>query len=78
MCAEKEPLECHRSILVARHLAVLGLDVQHIHADGKLEGHADALSRLVKMLNLPEHDMFRSRDELLSVAYRRQALIRII
>lgn len=72
MCAEKEPLECHRTILVARHLAALGLDVRHIHADGRLESHADALSRLARMLNLPEHDMFRSREELLEDAYRRQ------
>jgi len=72
MCAEKEPLECHRTILVARHLAGIGLDVQHIHADGKPEGHADALGRLVKMLNLPEHDMFHSREELLAAAYHRQ------
>lgn len=72
MCAEKEPLECHRTILVARYLTVLGLDVRHIHADGRLESHADALSRLARMLNLPEHDMFRSREELLEDAYRRQ------
>src|ERR1700674_3398382 len=39
MCAEKEPLECHRTILIARHLADLGFDVQHIHADGRLESH---------------------------------------
>jgi uncharacterized protein (DUF488 family) len=72
MCAEKEPLECHRTILVARHLAALGLDVRHIHADGRVESHPDALSRLARMLNLPEHDMFHSRDELLADAYRRQ------
>jgi len=72
MCAEKEPLECHRTILVARHLTALGLDVLHIHADGKLESHADALSRLAQMLNLSERDMFRSCEELLNDAYRRQ------
>src|SRR5437016_14430598 len=72
MCAEKEPLECHRTILVARHLATLGLDVEHIHADGRLETHTEALSRLARMHNLWEDDMFRSREELLADAYRRQ------
>jgi len=72
MCAEKEPLECHRTILVARHLAALGIDIQHIHADGHLESHDDALTRLASMLNLPDHDMFSSRDELMADAYRRQ------
>jgi uncharacterized protein (DUF488 family) len=72
MCAEKEPLECHRTILVARRLDALGLDVQHIHANGELESHNDAVSRLARMLNLPEDDMFHSREELLAEAYERQ------
>ena len=33
MCAEKEPLECHRTILVARYLVALGINVWHIHLD---------------------------------------------
>jgi uncharacterized protein (DUF488 family) len=72
MCAEKEPLECHRTILVARHLAALGVAVAHIHADGRLESHDAALSRLARTVNVPEQDMFHSRDELLATAYRRQ------
>jgi uncharacterized protein (DUF488 family) len=72
MCAEKEPLECHRTILVARHLVALGINVRHILADGKLETHTDTLRRLACMLNLPEHDMYRSREELLADAYHRQ------
>ena len=61
MCAEEEPLECHRTILVARHLAALGIDVQHILANGKLESHADALRRLSRMVGLPEEDSFARR-----------------
>jgi len=72
MCAEKEPLECHRTILVARRLVALGVDVRHIHADGKIETHTDTLSRLARMLKLREDDMFRSREELFAEAYRRQ------
>jgi len=72
MCAEKEPLECHRTILVSRHLAALGINVQHIHANGRLESHADALRRLSRMVGLSERDMFRSTDDLQTEAYRRQ------
>lgn len=72
MCAEKEPLECHRTILVARHLAAAGVPIAHILADGRIESHDAALSRLARMVNLPEHDMFHSREELLADAYRRQ------
>lgn len=72
MCAEREPLDCHRTILVARCLAALGVDVAHIHADGRIESHTDALNRLVRAFKLQEHDMFRSHDELLAEAYRLQ------
>ena len=34
MCAEKEPLACHRTVLVGRHLAARGVAVAHILADG--------------------------------------------
>lgn len=72
MCAEREPVECHRTILVARHLAARGVDVAHIHADGRIESHADALSRLLQTFKLQGGDMFRSQPELLAEAYRLQ------
>ncbi len=72
MCAEKEPLECHRTVLVARHLAELGIDVQHIHADGHLESQAELNDRLMRELALPESDMFRSHDDILKDAYKIQ------
>ncbi len=72
MCAEREPIECHRTILVARHLSALGVAVGHIHADGRVERHPDALTRLVRLLNLQEDDMFRSHDDVIAEAYRRQ------
>jgi uncharacterized protein (DUF488 family) len=72
MCAEKEPLECHRTILVARQLAAVGLNVEHIDAEGYLENHAAALNRLREMLHLPDQDLFHSPAEMLAEAYRRQ------
>jgi len=72
MCAEREPIECHRTILVARHLASLGVDVSHIHADGRIETHTDALTRLIRTFKLQDQDMFRSQDDLVAEAYRLQ------
>ena len=46
MCAEKDPLQCHRTILVSRHLVEQGVDVLHILADGGIESHADVMRRL--------------------------------
>jgi uncharacterized protein (DUF488 family) len=68
MCAEKDPLTCHRCILVSRHLVARQIDVQHILADGRLESHAEALARLLRELQLPE--LFRARDEMVGEAYR--------
>jgi uncharacterized protein (DUF488 family) len=72
MCAEKEPLDCHRTILVSRHLASSGTEVRHIHGDGRIESHDDAMTRLIRLLHLPEDDMFSSRQDVLSEAYRLQ------
>jgi uncharacterized protein (DUF488 family) len=44
MCAEREPLDCHRTLLVARHLRASDLAIRHILADGSLE-EQDAVER---------------------------------
>jgi hypothetical protein len=72
MCAEKEPLECHRTILVSRYVSELGFDVQHILPDGSLEMHAAALDRLVKILNLRQGNMFQPLSDIYDAAYRLQ------
>ena len=74
MCSEKEPLACHRTLLIARVLTARGIAVEHILADGDLEGHAAAMDRLMDRFNLPKDgDMFRSREQLIADAVSRQA-----
>jgi uncharacterized protein (DUF488 family) len=72
MCAEKEPLECHRTLLVAKALVERGLSVLHIHADGHLETHEDAMVRLLALTGVPTEDFFRSKKDLLAEALARQ------
>jgi uncharacterized protein (DUF488 family) len=48
MCAEREPLDCHRTILVARHLKSPDLAIRHILADGRIEEHESVERRLVE------------------------------
>ena len=69
MCAEKDPLDCHRTILVARELVVSGLDVTHILENGSLEPHDETLKRLFEQLRLPTQDLFLTADELEDRAY---------
>jgi len=72
MCAEKDPLSCHRTILVTRDLVSRGISAEHILEDGTLESHTHAIERLMQQLKLPEGDMFRSRDSWVDDAYRLQ------
>lgn len=72
MCAEKEHLECHRTLLVARALDEQGVEVMHILGDGRLESHRDAMERLLEVTGLPRDDLFRSRAELIAEALKRQ------
>jgi Uncharacterized conserved protein len=73
MCAEKDPLTCHRAILVCRYLAVQGISSQHILENGRLEGHDEALSRLLEELGLSEANLFTNRNQALLHAYDQRA-----
>ena len=72
MCSEKEPLECHRTVLVARSLIERSTDVSHILSNGAVEPHDDTLSRLLWQLDMPEDELFRTRSEILEEALKRQ------
>jgi uncharacterized protein (DUF488 family) len=71
MCAEKEPLDCHRTILICRHLRDSDLQIKHILADGNLEDHAGVEKRLVKKMGI-ERTLFEpdlTEEEMIRRAY---------
>jgi uncharacterized protein (DUF488 family) len=73
MCAEREPLDCHRCLLVARSLAERGLAIGHILHDGTIEPHA-ATERRLLAANADAADLFETgHRERLAAAYRRRA-----
>ncbi len=69
MCAEKDPLVCHRAILVCRHLVARRVQVGHILEDGRIESHEDALVRLLRENGSQGAELFRSHDEMVEEAY---------
>ncbi len=73
MCAEKEPLDCHRTLLVSQALEEQGVDVAHIHADGRMEPHDDAMDRLLDLQRIHREDLHSTREELISMAVTRQS-----
>lgn len=68
MCAEKEPLDCHRTLLVGRALERRGATIVHILPDGSLEPQQKTMCRLLDLLGLPQEDMFRSHEALVETA----------
>ena len=69
MCAEKDPLFCHRTILVCRHLRAPGIQINHILEDGTIERHQDAERRLMEILRVPESTLFTTYEQQLERAY---------
>jgi uncharacterized protein (DUF488 family) len=72
MCAEREPLDCHRCLLVARALAERGVTIGHILADGTVEPHVQTEERLLALTKTGS-DLFAERPARLAEAYRRRA-----
>lgn len=69
MCAEKEPLHCHRAVLVSRRLVERGVEVEHILEDGRLEPHEETVKRMLEGLRLKEANLFRTPKQIIDEAY---------
>ena len=79
MCTEKDPFDCHRTIMVSRGFELNGVSVQHIHADGNLETQDEINIRLLDNLEKKENvdilqislfEQPKSDKEWLEDAYR--------
>ncbi|MCJ7778227.1 MAG: DUF488 domain-containing protein [Sedimentisphaerales bacterium] len=75
MCTEKDPIECHRFILICRNLQNSGLHIKHILSDGSIEDNSDTERRLIKMLKIEPtlFDPTKNQAELIDQAYEQQA-----
>ncbi len=62
MCAEKEPLDCHRTVLVSRRLAERGVAVEHLLADGGTRPHAEIEEALLAKVERGGPDLFASGE----------------
>lgn len=78
MCTEKDPLDCHRSILVGRAFHDEEFEVFNIHEDGSVENQKDLEERLLD-LYFPDRNQTsifdileggKSKEELVVEAYR--------
>ncbi|HPS29922.1 MAG TPA: DUF488 domain-containing protein [bacterium] len=70
MCSEKEPLDCHRTILVSKELKKMGVKINHILYNGKLEDMETTEKRLVNSAGLSIFQMNASEEEQIKTAYK--------
>ncbi|MFZ4439396.1 MAG: DUF488 family protein [Syntrophales bacterium] len=69
MCAEKDPLTCHRMLLVCRNLRGDGIVIRHILEDGSLEDNRDTEIRIMKQLKIDPADLFSTEADQIQRAY---------
>lgn len=72
LCAEAEPLDCHRTVLISPVLADRKHAVSHIHRDGSLESHDSSMTRLRAQWDLLDADLFHNDEQLEAEALERQ------
>ena len=73
MCSERDPLDCHRCLLVGRALAQRGIRVSHILTDGHVVSHPEIEDTLLKLSGRDTDDFFSPRSDQLAAAYRERA-----
>lgn len=73
LCAEKDPVSCHRMILICRHLRSDEIKIFHIIDFNIMLTQSECEARLLKLFGLDQPEIFRDVNEQINEAYQRQA-----
>jgi uncharacterized protein (DUF488 family) len=73
LCAEADPIECHRFLLISKILSEKGMEVRHILPSGNVEFQAETEERLMNATGLLQRGFFEGGTHNLSEAYSIQA-----
>ncbi len=73
MCSEHNPLDCHRCLLVGRILVERNVSVGHILNNGRIAEQKEIEEKLLNLSVGATYDMFATREDSLSKAYRLRA-----
>ena len=74
LCSERDPLDCHRFLMVSRALKAQGCEVAHVLCDGTVESMHVTEQRLIELTGVQQVGLFgRSEAGLLDAAYRIRA-----
>jgi Protein of unknown function, DUF488 len=67
MCAEKDPLTCHRAVLVCQHLRHFNFQIDHILRNGDLESHSHLEQRMLEKHGFTEFAETKEEQAQLSL-----------
>lgn len=74
MCSEQDPIDCHRSILIARNIFKKGIKINNILTDGNTESQESLEQRLLekyfKTSDNPLFEIMESSEKLINEAYK--------
>ena len=73
MCSERDPLTCHRCLLVRRALTERGARVSHVLDSGERVSHGAIEDELLARTGRAGDDLFAPRAGRLAAAYRDHA-----
>jgi uncharacterized protein (DUF488 family) len=74
LCSERDPLDCHRFLMLSRALKDKGCDVVHLLSDGEAEPMHMAERRLLEATRSSQADLFGEPEaDALAAAYRNRA-----
>lgn len=81
MCTEKDPIDCHRAIMVARGFSLNGIEVEHILQNGKLQSQKELDYRLLEkyfpdreQITLFSNSNYMCEEDYLAGAYHKRNL----
>ncbi|MDR6129083.1 DUF488 domain-containing protein [Sphingomonas sp. SORGH_AS_0438] len=76
VCSERDPIECHRAVLVCRNLPDLSSSIFHIHTNGLIESQKQFDERLVQLHNAAPPPLLRQPgdwERSVNLAYEKQS-----
>jgi len=73
MCAEQDPIDCHRMVLICRALRDEPIEIVHILSDGSLEDLRQSERRMLLELKLPQLRLFENPEDLIQRVYDTQS-----
>lgn len=68
LCAERDPISCHRGLYIAESLQEAGMQVLHLIPGKPAEDHQATRTRMAELAHMEHADLFASEKDRLSMA----------